>query len=276
MSDIDRNTWLVAADIPANDLKRAAYRLSQSSDVEDLRSLFSGLQSEARLLLLDEEDDYRDFEAKQLRLAGIFRHLMQNKAPAGHQLLVALTREPAFREVDARRELLIKSLAVVRPAPPEAVQYWQTHALPGSIFVHFVVEALCRNGSKPATTLLATILQADDYPEQFKLYWLRDAVLRHRNGESLLEMCGGLLNSRMAPGLKVAMVMALIDHDEEAWYPPDHLPKPPPRREASDVAKAHLERILLQARDTLDLSEDEKVVVGVVLTDIGESGNRAS
>lgn len=266
---MDNDIWLNSPDSSQRELKSAAYRLAQSTEEDSLRALYAGLQREDRLGKLDPQEDYLDYPATQLRLAGIFRHLMQNQSPASDQLLVALTREATFRDVDARREILVKALAVVRPAPPEAIQYWQAHAAPGSIFLHFVIEALCRNGSPPAIQLLETIFTSGDYSEQMKVLWMRDPVLRHRNDESLLTMCGRLLVSPLSPDLKVVMVMALIDHDPEVWYPPDHLPKPPPRSQASDTAKQALLSILKQAGQMREMTVDQKLLIDAVAEEIG-------
>jgi hypothetical protein len=270
----EREIWTFKADVEARDLKRAAYRLAQSDNTDDLRALYAGLQSDARLMILDEQQDYLNLQATQLRVAGVFRHLMRNPSPLGHQLLVALTREATFNDTDARRELLIKALAVVRPSPPEAVQYWSRHAEPGGIFVHFVVEALCRNGSPPAVQLLGSILSSPDHPENHKSYWFRDAVLRHRNEATIVEMCARLLGSPLSSELKVVMVMALIDHDPDEWYAPDHFPVPPPRAEAGELTRQWLLRLLQQARATLECTEKDELLIDAVIEEL--SGGQTS
>ena len=262
-----RVQWLDPA-ATGQSLAKAGNTLAQSDDVNDHRTLYTGLGSTAVLSRLDSDEDYVKYGAAQLRVAGVLKRLMMNPSPHATTQLVATTRLETFRDSLAREELLVRGLAMVRPPPADALEYWRTHAQPYSILVHITVDALCTNGTQPAIVLLEATLLNPDIDVNYKILWFRDPMLRHRNDVPLLQLCLRLLRSSLSRELKLALVEALTDHQPDTWYPPDHLPMPPPRAEALPLARQTLREILQTAKQELTPNTGQLTVIDRTLAEI--------
>ncbi len=241
-------------------LIKQAVALARSTNPADQSQLLTAMNSEEFLTALDSREDYLRYQAKQLRFARIFKVLLVNDSLPARQTLVALTQAPTFQDADKREEMLVKALAVVRPAPSVAVQYWKAHSTPDSIHLHFTVDALCNNGSEPAINLLEQILTDPDHDFDFKILWMRDSILKHRNDLPLLQACYRLLTTGLPADLKPYLVEALFDHDR-AWYASCSPPFPPPRALASKEARQVLRQIGEFALEQVDLTAEQSAAV---------------
>jgi hypothetical protein len=245
-------------------LIKQAVALARSTNPADQAQLLAALNSEEFLTTLDSREDYVRYRAKQLRFARIFKVLLVNDAPPARQTLVALTQAATFQNSDKREEMLVKALAVVRPAPSEAIQYWKARSTPDSIYIHFTVDALCNNGSEPAIRLLEQILIDPDQDFDFKILWMRDSILKHRNDLPLLQGCYRLLTTGLPADLKPYLVEALFDYDR-AWYASCSPPFPPNRALATKEARQELRRIGEFALAQVDLTAEQSAAVKRIL-----------
>lgn len=247
------------------ELVRQAIAWANGKTPAEQSQLLSFLSSRDYLNRIDSREDYIKYPPRMLRFARIFKALLNNDSLAAQQTLVALTQVPTFKDSDAREEMLVKALAIVRPAPSVVVQYWDAHSTPDSIHLHFTIDALCRNGSDPAIALLEKKLIDPDQEVEYKLAWMRGPILEHRNDLPLLRGCHRLLQSTMDPDLKGALVEALCAYRKVDWYKSCDVPVPPPRSQASQEALAELRAICEYAKENLTLQPLEKVAVDTTL-----------
>lgn len=247
------------------ELVRQAIAWANGKTADEQSKLLSALSSADFLNRIDTVEEYISLPPRQLRFARIFKAMLRNDSIAAQQTLTALTQVPTFKDSDAREEMLVKALAIVRPAPSAAVQYWDAHSTPDSIHVYFTIDALCKNGSEPAIALLEKKLIDPDHEVEYKLTWMRGPILEHRNDLPLLRGCHRVLMSTMEPELKGALVEALCVYRKQDWYKSCTVPVPPPRSLASQEALAELRAICEYAKENLTLQPLEKVAVDTTL-----------
>ncbi len=225
------------------ELVRTAAEFAASDQSADIHTLVTFLSSEEFLNRLDSADDYNQ-PPLRLRLAKVLRTLMDNPKPAAaHAGLVSLTTEAPFIALEPRQELLVRALVAVRPAPPKAVQYWDSHSHPDSTWRHVVMDVLCDNGSEPAVDLLEKKLVDPLMDPDEKIVWMRDPILRHRLDVPLLKVCRRMVISTLEPRFKPVLVEALFDYRPDEWYVDCTNPSPPDPATASKEAKELLVEI---------------------------------
>lgn len=238
-------------------LLETALECARSARSADHDALLEALGSAEFLGRLDSKQEYQA-PPRQLRLARVMDALAQN--PAAHHVLTALTARRVFTSFEPRQELLIRSLAAVRPAPEAAIRFWNSHAAPDAPYLTVTIDALADNGSEPALDLLATKLADPRLDREDRIAWMRDAVLRHRNEPAMLKMCRRLLEGNLAAPLKPSLVEALFDY-RESWYLSDQPPRPPDIRRASPEAIAEFRAIGELALKQLRLTPPQRAAV---------------
>jgi hypothetical protein len=129
-----------------------ACQLARSTKENELASLHSLLTDKALLAKLDSAEAYEG-PAVRLRVAGVMQILAESSSPLAWNILIALTNSPAFLEHRARVELLIQALVQIKPAPRQAVEFWEKHFQPEDGYSSVTVWALLDNGSEPAIAL---------------------------------------------------------------------------------------------------------------------------
>jgi hypothetical protein len=220
-------------------------------------ALLNALGSADFLARLDSKEEYLA-PPRQLRLARIMDALARN--PAGHRVLVSLTAQRAFTNFEPRQELLIRALAAVRPAPEAAIRFWNSHAGPEAPYLTVTIDALADNGSEPALALLSTKLTDARIDREDRIAWMRDAVLRHRDGAGMLNMCERILTGSLAADLRPFLVEALFDY-RESWYLSDKPPAPPDLRSAAPESRAKLRQIGAIALKQVRLTAQQRAAV---------------
>ena len=268
----ENNPLILMKSASPQELLKAALPYARSPEPGEQRTLAEAMASEDFLNRLDSQQDYLRYPPQQLRLARVFKILFTSMTEAAKETLVSLTAAHAFNTFDPREELLVKALAVVRPAPPEAIRYWQAHSLPDSVHLTFTIKALCDNGSDPAIGLLERKLADPEQEFDFKLLWMRDPILRHRNDVPLLKGCEHMVTGGLPQELRPLLVEALCDYRRDEWYRSCSPPVPPARALASHEAKDCLRRICRYAKDNLSLDPTQTAAVEQTLVEIGGNG----
>ena len=128
---------------------------------------------------------------------------------------------------------------------------------------------MCENGTDPALALLEKKLLEPDQEMEFKIVWIRDPMLRHRNDAPLLRASERMITRTLPPDLRLVLLEALCSYDPD-WYPGCAKPKPPPRVLASAEAKQVLRRICKFAKEQMDLPPEINAAVNVTYTEIGD------
>jgi hypothetical protein len=252
------------------ELRQAARALAASPNPADHRALYAQLSSSAFLSRLDSEETYEN-EPERLAIRAVIRDLAANSSPSAKQLLVALTQAPQFISEIERAEILIEILAVVRPAPPQAVEFWNNHCRPNDGFYNTTIRALLDNGTEPALQLFEKKMSDPGFSEEDKLYWMHFRLLPRRNQVEILRSCQRLLQGPLAESLRPALVETLFDYKVDEWFAArDHEP-PPPRSKASPEALQILRSIGAQALEKVSLSEEQRTVVAQTLQEIPAS-----
>lgn len=226
-------------------LVATATELAAAQETARHETLRAGLGSEAVLLRFNSSSEYVRLRPDQLRLAGVMKVLGTNAAAAATDTLSALAASPVFLAEEARQDLLLRALAVRRPASPAVVKFFGQQSTAEATHLHLAIDALLGNGDPALIALLESRIIAGVYEPEDLGGWMRDGFLRHRQDVALLEACERLLRGDQLSGeLKVSLVEALFDYRPEEWYPPDSpVPKPPDRSQASPTARAVLLRI---------------------------------
>jgi len=129
------------------DLYSQACQLARSMQDSDLQILKARLTDRAFLAKLDSAEAYEG-QAIRLRVAGVLQIISENPSPSAQKVLLLLTTSPAFLEHRSRVDLLIQALVQIRPAPQQAVVFWDQHFQPEDGYSGVTVWALLDNGSR--------------------------------------------------------------------------------------------------------------------------------
>jgi len=248
-------------------LMKTAVEFARSEYPGDHNVLLEYLAKEDFLSRLDTAEDYLG-PPRGLRLARVIKELMKNPSAYGRQVLVSLTQESGFTSLEQRQDLLIRALVVVRPAPAEAVRFWDEHSMPDSPHVHVTIDALADNGSPNALTLLQQKLADPQIDPDFKVMWMRDPILRHRNEYAMLETCGRMLAGGIPPEFAPDLVEALCDYRRD-WYLSCEPPVAPPRQAMSSESRNLLQAIANYALQNISLHAHQVAAVHMALIEIG-------
>jgi hypothetical protein len=250
-------------------LMKTAVEFASSEYPADHSFLPYFLGMEEFLYRLDTPDEYLA-PPKQLRLARVLKALMTNPSPHAKQVLVLLTRQDGFLARDERQLLLIQALVEVRPAPADAVSFWDQNSQPDSPYLTVTAIALADNGSPNALALLERKITDPEIAPDVKVSWMRQPILVHRNEAVMLESCGRMLAGPMALELRPALVEVLFDY-QPAWYV-SHPPVPPPRSTLNPQARNLLRTIGKHTLQSIPLDPSLKMKVQLALEEIGGAG----
>ena len=250
-------------------LATEAFALAKSVRPEDHSLLLQKLKSEEFLKKLDSEKAYQG-PSNRLRLRHLLETLSKNPTPSARNTLVALTQIPEFYKEPARADLLIKACAEVRPATREVIKFWDNHSQPDDGFTPLTIEAIVKNGSEPAITLLEKKMSDPKHDEEDKLDWMRSSILTHRNDFILLQGCERMLSGGLLDNLRIALIEVLFDYRPKEWFRPSTVLKAPDRRQATPEALAQLRKIGEFALKKMNLRDDLKKVVEKTLEEIKE------
>lgn len=250
-------------------LATEALALAKSVRPEDHSLLLQKLKSEDFLNQLDSEKAYLG-PSTRLRLRRILEVLSKNPAPSARKTLIVLTQTPSFYKEPARADLLIMACAEIRPPPPEVIKFWDNHSQPDDGFTPLTIEAIIKNGSEPAITLLEKKISDPKHEEEDKLDWMRSSILSHRNDFILLQGCERMVSGGLPENFRVALIEVLFDYRPKEWFRPSSVLKAPDRGQATPQALAQLKKIGEFALKKMNLKEDLKKVVEKTLEEIKE------
>jgi hypothetical protein len=257
-------------------LVATAVEFAASAELADHNTLLGFLNSGDFLLKLNTAREYDTARPKQLRVAKIIRVLRDSQHPAAKQTLIGLARGGAFVGDNwLRQELLVRALVSIRPATPDAIRYWDAQSTPLAVNRHITIEMLCENGTDPAMVLLERKLQDPEQEMEFKIVWIRDPMLRHRNDPPLLRASERMISQSLPGDLRYYLLEAICAYDPD-WYPGCMKPKPPPRALATPEAREVLRRLCKFAKEKMDLPPQLKFAVESTLAEIGGDNEKAA
>lgn len=240
---MDKNANILRHSNNPTELVVTARLFAVSTQPADQRVLAGYLGSTDFINRLDPPEAYEVFQPHQLNVARIIKTLMDQDSPQQRETLVSLTTSPAFQSYDLLIELLIRALAVDRPACPRTIAYWQRHLDPESVYADNVAAALFVNQSQPALELFERTLNDPEQDDEYKYDWLRDKMLPKRNDTPVLECCERMvIQGSVDEGWHEPIIEAVFDFNT-AWYASCRYPSPPLRVLAPDRSKDCLERL---------------------------------
>jgi len=242
------------------ELLKAAAELAASDDASDQEALRAALTSEDFLLRLNTAEEYRG-DTRHLRLKRIMDQLAANPSPAARGTLLAMVTSPVYLQEGGRVDLLIMASAVVRPAPPELVAFWDKYCQPEDGYTPLTIQALVENGSPPALDLLARKFADPAHEDDFKQAWMRRSILPHRNETELLVTCERLLTGGLPERLRGDLVDVLFDYKPGEWYRPAVSYNPPPWSAYSAAARAQVRHLGDYALHNIALTDAQKQAV---------------
>jgi hypothetical protein len=265
------NKSVSSADLESADPKRilqAALLLAASPQPADQQKLLQVLASEDFLLRLNSAVEYRG-DPQRLRLRRILAALAANTAPVAHDSIVALAASPVFTQEGGRVDLLIAATAVVRPAPPQLVAFWDRHSQPDDGYVSLTIRTLIENDSDAALGLFEKKMADALHDDDSKLAWMRSDLLSHRDSARLLRTCERLLRVGLAPRLRGSLVEVLFDYRPGEWYVPAISYQPPPLSGYSSEARTELRKLGDYALQSVELTAQQRAAVQLTLKQIG-------
>lgn len=252
------------------ELTRIAVMLCRSHNPADHDELGRWLRSEDFLDRLDSEEKYAGPPSK-LRIRAVLDELGQNQDTSAQQLLVTLTQARTFLDEPARVDLLIRACAVVRPAPPLVVRYWDFHCQPEDGYTHLTIEAIVENGSPPALALLERKMTDARHSDDDKTAWMLSSIMTHRNDLPLLQSCERLMTGKLPEKLRPSLIDALFDYKPTEWFTPATVLYPPDRKLASPEARAQLSKIGETVLKTFKVSARQKGAIEKTLKEVGDT-----
>ncbi|MBS3919713.1 MAG: hypothetical protein KG012_12600 [Deltaproteobacteria bacterium] len=244
-------------------------QLARSKQESDLQILQARLTDTAFLAKIDSAKSYEG-QPTRLRVAGVLQILAENPAPPAQKVLLSLTTSPVFLEHRARVDLLIQALVQIKPAPQQAVVFWDKHFQPEDGYSAVTVWALLKNGSPPALALFEKRMMDVRFSETERRYWLNACVLQHRNDLPLLQACERLLASRLEELYRLLLVDVLFDYKPDDWYGAGHWYRPPLRGKATIEALKQLDTLGRKALQNQPLSTLQRQQVQLVLREVEE------
>lgn len=243
------------------DLLEAAQAYAHSQEKAHHRLLEAHLSNPGFLSRLDSARDYSGIYAR-LRLYHVLTTLGRNGKASAQTVLTNLTKREAYQNNTLRAQALIHALAAITPASREAITFWSRFSGPKNPLAADVAAALCRNQSRPALALFASMLTDRAQPRERKLGWMRQLIPGHRTDAGLLKFCETLLQSgKLEPELQVALVEAIFDYRPELWDPGDGAPAAATWSSASRQARKILKNIATHALTKLSLNARQKQAV---------------
>lgn len=265
-SRIEHETILQHEDDPST-LMQSAQFLAASSSEKDLVILGRYLRDAHFLRRLDGPENYQGTFAR-LRLAKVLTTLERNHQPAVEQLLLHLIDDAVFQGHVLRMQLLIHALSAIRPSPPQAVTYWDHLSQAESPIAYDVIDALCRNQSKPALLLLEQKFLDHRHNRHEKISWMRELIVPRRTDKPLLTLCEQMIRHSLPDDMRPFLVEVLFDYQPDQWYIDEYPPVPPPLHQADRQAKNILRKIATYAVKRLQLSARQKHAVQSALKEL--------
>jgi hypothetical protein len=233
------------------------------------------VNSSGFLLRVNSAQEYATSRPRHLRVAKVIRVLRDSPHRAAQDSLIRLTEGGDFAGMNwLCQELLVRALVTIRPSPPPAIRFWHEQSLPTSVNRHITIDMLCQNGSDPALALLEQKLLDPLQEREYKVAWIRDNMLRHRNDEPLLRASERMITQTLPADLRLVLLEALCAYDR-SWYPGCAPPKPPPRVAASAAARQVLRRICRHALEHLEPPVALEASVRATLLEIGDEDRDA-
>ena len=259
--------------IDASELKDAALKLAKSDLNADHQALGKFLGSSDFLGRLDSPEDYQGTYTG-LRLARVFEALMDKRTlirdkTSIDKVLVALTSQSPYHDEILKVQLLIHALAVVKPSPPPAINYWTKYSEPNSSVAFDAIQALCENQSEPAMILLRNRLESESQDKHERISWMQQIYLAKRNDAPLLNVFEKLITSSLPTDLKLVALEATFDYKPESWYVGCDPVTPPPRVRSTTDSRQIQERIAQYSVDNFELSARQHSAVVKSMLSIG-------
>jgi hypothetical protein len=260
MADEPDNALVLQTSNNPKELRRAAMLIAAGDSEADHKALRGALNSEVFLLKLNTEAEY-DSDPNRLRLRHIMDQLENNQAPVARETILALINSPGYLKSGGRIDLLIQASAVVRPATPDLVAFWDKYCQPEDGFTPLTIEALTENGSKPALELLERKFTDPAHENDFKQSWMRSSILTHRNDTGLLQTCERMLAGGMPEELRGDLVDVLFDYKPGEWYRPAVSYNPPGLSSYTSSARAQMRRLGDYATQNLKLTRQQQEAI---------------
>ena len=255
-------------------LIRTALEFAASDQAADHITLLEVLNSADFLLRANTAREYETARPKHLRIAKVLRVLRDSSHAASKQTLIGLSRGGDYIDDNwLRQELLVRALVSIRPSPPDAIKFWDNQSIPTAVNRHVTIDMLCQNGSEPAMALLEKKLIDPAQEHEYKIAWIHDCMLRHRNGTPLLQVSERMIKQTLPPELRLILLETLCTYDAD-WYPSCSKPKPPPRALAPAESRQVLRRICRHAKESMDLPPNLKAAVEATLLEIGDRDDK--
>jgi hypothetical protein len=259
---------VLATSTDPKQLVAVALKLARSQESDDQQSLQHWLSSPDFLLRLDSAQEYAQ-TGRRLRIQRVLQALAENPSPGAKSLLVALTQSQNFLDHRRRVEYLLRACAVLRPAPPPVVRFWDGYSKPDDGFGNLTMDAVVTNGSPPAMQLLEQKLADPSQPEEDRTHWILCYILEHRNDPGVLGSCRRMLAGTLPAQFRPLLIDALFSYRPAEWYAPAERCEPPDRLLAGPVARQLL-RDIASATAAGGLTSVQKEAIEKTLREIGQ------
>ena len=218
-------------------LEMVAVAIASSGDAAALGDLAIRLGEKSFLSRLDPA---RDSVTDVLRLGEVFKALAVHPSPATAALCIEVAKDPEFRAVPVRLNLLLSALAAVRPVSAAAATLFSATGRAG--FLQVNVPLLAVNASPRALAVLAELLADESLEAGHRVSAAQWGIMPSRLTPGVAEMCRGLLQpSKLAPQVALGILESLFDYRPVQWFGKrSGQPSPPPWNQASAATASTL------------------------------------
>jgi hypothetical protein len=223
LEEIDRHIRILNESRDRDALVSSATALAASADSSALFALAGPLSEGEFLARLDDVDDPTvDME----NLMVVFRVLGEHPASNTGRICEILFAEPGFRDNPSRINLLLVTLASVRPTSPEGADVFRASNREGFASVNGPL--LVKNESPLALQVFEELITDDDMDVETKVDLLHRSVLPKRTSLPVAQMCARLLDRDLRQEVKDGIVETLFDYQSKRWFGPARSPPKPP------------------------------------------------
>lgn len=256
----------------SNDSKEvltAALVLARSKNPTDHQKLQAFLGQQTFLAKLDSPEEYRNATAKRLRISKLLEALSTNDEPSAHTLYISLTKNEVFLAEGARTDELIRFSKDIRNQANLLTAFWDKYSQPDDGFVNLTIQALIKNGTASAMTVLEKKMADAKHEDDDKTAWMRIMFVPNRDDLELLKSCERMLSGKLPTNLRPYLVEVIFDYKPAEWYSPHSAVNPPDRQKTDAKVREQLNRVAQIALKLGNVTPAQKQAVQNTLKEIG-------
>jgi hypothetical protein len=254
-----------------DELERTACALAARDDAGSVVRLGEFLRRGEFLARLDDLDNA---STKTRHLSAVMKRLAEHPIPQVAELCISLGTEPDFIADDDRKDLLLVTIAAVKPMTKASADFFRAANAEG--YFAFNAPLLVRNGSPLALDLFASMMQDPEIPPERRVDCLHTAIVPTRTNLAVLELCARILARTTEERIAIGVIESVFDYQGKKWFGPDrNAPQPVPWKEASGETLAFVAKLAETVKERGELPAELDAAVRQTVMTINDLRPRA-